>query len=75
MTPRAGISGWCVRHPIATALLTLASLLLGLLALRRRGGAPVPAAAVPPIPLLGRLNRAQPPRPARGGGGGGGGGG
>ncbi|WP_414860219.1 hypothetical protein, partial [Pseudomonas aeruginosa] len=22
MTPRAGISGWCVRHPIATALLT-----------------------------------------------------
>ncbi|MGV8776482.1 hypothetical protein, partial [Pseudomonas aeruginosa] len=36
MTPRAGISGWRVRHPIATALLTLASLLLGLLAFLRQ---------------------------------------
>ncbi|WP_166801903.1 efflux RND transporter permease subunit, partial [Pseudomonas aeruginosa] len=51
MTPRAGISGWCVRHPIATALLTLASLLLGLLAFLRLGVAPLPEADFPTIQI------------------------
>lgn len=51
MTPRAGISGWCIRHPIATALLTLASLLLGLLAFLRLGVAPLPEADFPTIQI------------------------
>ncbi len=60
MTPRAGISGWCVRHPIATALLTLASLLLGLLAFLRLGVAPLPEADFPTIQINALLPGGSP---------------
>ncbi len=66
MTPRAGISGWCVRHPIATALLTLASLLLGLLAFLRLGVAPLPEADFPTIQINALLPGGSPkPWPRR----------
>jgi len=60
VTPRAGISGWCVRHPIATALLTLASLLLGLLAFLRLGVAPLPEADFPTIQINALLPGGSP---------------
>ncbi|MEI9272602.1 multidrug efflux RND transporter permease subunit MexN, partial [Pseudomonas aeruginosa] len=60
MTPRAGISGWCIRHPIATALLTLASLLLGLLAFLRLGVAPLPEADFPTIQINALLPGGSP---------------
>ncbi|KSF77971.1 multidrug efflux RND transporter permease subunit MexN [Pseudomonas paraeruginosa] len=60
MTPRAGISGWCVRHPIATVLLTLASLLLGLLAFLRLGVAPLPEADFPTIQINALLPGGSP---------------
>jgi len=57
---RAGMSGWCVRHPIATCLLTIASLLLGLLAFLRLGVAPLPQVDFPTIQVNALLPGGSP---------------
>ncbi|WP_051885354.1 multidrug efflux RND transporter permease subunit [Lysobacter antibioticus] len=49
MSGRVSISGWFVRHPVATTLLTAAVLLLGLFALPRLPVAPLPQAEFPTI--------------------------
>ncbi|MCY1268107.1 Multidrug resistance protein MdtB [compost metagenome] len=60
MNARIGMSGWCVRHPIATVLLTIASLLLGLLAFLRLGVAPLPQVDFPTIQINALLPGASP---------------
>ncbi|MCL6688421.1 multidrug efflux RND transporter permease subunit [Pseudomonas sp. R3.Fl] len=60
MSVRAGMSGWCVRHPIATCLLTIASLLLGLLAFLRLGVAPLPQVDFPTIQVNALLPGGSP---------------
>ncbi|MFV3368341.1 multidrug efflux RND transporter permease subunit [Pseudomonas sp. NY15435] len=60
MSVRAGMSGWCVRHPIATCLLTIASLLLGLLAFFRLGVAPLPQVDFPTIQVQALLPGGSP---------------
>ena len=40
--PQRGLSAWCIDHPVATVLLTLALVLLGLFAFPRLPVAPVP---------------------------------
>ncbi|MEL7940650.1 multidrug efflux RND transporter permease subunit [Pseudomonas delhiensis] len=60
MNVRAGMSGWCVRHPIATCLLTIASLLLGLLAFLRLGVAPLPQVDFPTIQVSAQLPGGSP---------------
>ncbi|MBO3274431.1 multidrug efflux RND transporter permease subunit [Pseudomonas schmalbachii] len=60
MNTGAGVSGWCVRHPIATALLTIASLLLGLLAFLRLGVSPLPQVDFPTIQVTAQLPGANP---------------
>ncbi|SDK70574.1 hydrophobic/amphiphilic exporter-1, HAE1 family [Pseudomonas delhiensis] len=60
MSVRAGMSGWCVRHPIATCLLTIASLLLGLLAFLRLGVAPLPQVDFPTIQVNAQLPGGSP---------------
>nr|WP_283939572.1 multidrug efflux RND transporter permease subunit [Pseudomonas sp. R3.Fl] len=54
------MSGWCVRHPIATCLLTIASLLLGLLAFLRLGVAPLPQVDFPTIQVNALLPGGSP---------------
>ncbi|WP_434030648.1 multidrug efflux RND transporter permease subunit [[Pseudomonas] boreopolis] len=49
MTARISLSTWFVRHPVATTLLTLAVLLLGVAALPRLPVAPLPEAEFPTI--------------------------
>jgi len=49
VSARLSISGWFVRHPVATTLLTAAVLLLGLFALPRLPVAPLPQAEFPTI--------------------------
>ncbi|MGO1003136.1 multidrug efflux RND transporter permease subunit [Lysobacter sp. CA196] len=49
MSGRVSMSGWFVRHPVATTLLTAAVLLLGLFALPRLPVAPLPQAEFPTI--------------------------
>ncbi|MGC4011111.1 MAG: efflux RND transporter permease subunit [Pseudomonas sp.] len=60
MSVRAGMSGWCVRHPIATCLLTIASLFIGLLALFRLGVAPLPPVDFPTIQVQALLPGGSP---------------
>ncbi|QRY78919.1 multidrug efflux RND transporter permease subunit [Pseudomonas sp. PDNC002] len=60
MSVHAGMSGWCVRHPIATCLLTIASLMLGLLAFFRLGVAPLPQVDFPTIQVQALLPGGSP---------------
>jgi hydrophobe/amphiphile efflux-1 (HAE1) family protein len=55
-----GLSAWCIAHPVATALLTLALVLLGLFAFPRLPIAPLPQADFPTIQVSARLPGASP---------------
>ena len=55
-----GLSAWCIGHPVATALLTLALVLLGLFAFPRLPVAPLPQADFPTIQVSARLPGASP---------------
>jgi multidrug efflux pump len=59
MTGR-GISAWCIHHPVATALLTAAIVLLGVFAFPRLPIAPLPQAEFPTIQINGALPGASP---------------
>ena len=56
MSIRVSLSSWFVRHPVATTLLTLAVILLGVAALPRLPVAPLPEAEFPTI----RVNASLP---------------
>ncbi len=56
MSARVSLSSWFVRHPVATTLLTLAVILLGVAALPRLPVAPLPEAEFPTI----RVNASLP---------------
>ncbi|WMJ69376.1 multidrug efflux RND transporter permease subunit [Stenotrophomonas sp. 24(2023)] len=49
MTARVSLSSWFIRHPVATTLLTLAVVLLGVAALPRLPIAPLPEAEFPTL--------------------------
>ena len=55
-----GLSAWCIAHPVATTLLTLALVLLGLFAFPRLPIAPLPQAEFPTIQVSARLPGASP---------------
>jgi len=55
-----GLSAWCIAHPVATVLLTLALVLLGLFAFPRLPVAPLPQADFPTIQISARLPGASP---------------
>jgi HAE1 family hydrophobic/amphiphilic exporter-1 len=55
-----GLSAWCIAHPVATTLLTLALVLLGLFAFPRLPVAPLPEAEFPTIQISARLPGASP---------------
>ncbi|MBH1986123.1 MAG: efflux RND transporter permease subunit [Burkholderiales bacterium] len=55
-----GLSAWCIAHPVATTLLTLALVLLGLFAFPRLPIAPLPQAEFPTIQISARLPGASP---------------
>ena len=55
-----GLSAWCIAHPVATTLLTLALVLLGLFAFPRLPVAPLPQAEFPTIQISARLPGASP---------------
>lgn len=57
---RASIATWFVHHPVATTLLTVAVLLLGLFALPRLPVAPLPEAEFPTIRISASLPGASP---------------
>ena len=54
------LSAWCIAHPVATTLLTLALVLLGLFAFPRLPVAPLPEAEFPTIQISARLPGASP---------------
>ena len=56
----AGFTGWSVRRPVATTLLTLAFVLLGVLAFLRLPVAPLPEADFPTIQIRANLPGASP---------------
>ncbi|MBU6956639.1 multidrug efflux RND transporter permease subunit [Pseudomonas sp. CVAP len=60
MKVHGGISAWCIDHPVATALLTFALLLLGLIAFPRLPIAPLPEAEFPTIQVAAQLPGASP---------------
>ena len=55
-----GLSAWCIAHPVATVLLTLALVLLGLFAFPRLPVAPLPQADFPTLQVSARLPGASP---------------
>ncbi|MCM8565164.1 efflux RND transporter permease subunit [Thauera linaloolentis] len=55
MMPPRGIYAWCMAHPIGTVLLTMAAVLLGVLAYPRLPVAPLPEADFPTIQVTARL--------------------
>jgi multidrug efflux pump subunit AcrB len=57
---RHGVSGWCIEHPIATTLLTAASVLLGAFAFPFLPIAPLPQAEFPTISISAQLPGASP---------------
>jgi multidrug efflux pump len=57
---RRNLSAWFIAHPVATTLLTLALVLLGLLAFPRLPVAPLPQAEFPTIRISARLPGASP---------------
>lgn len=60
MKIHGGISAWCIDHPVATALLTFALVLLGLIAFPRLPVAPLPEAEFPTIQVAAQLPGASP---------------
>ncbi len=58
--PQRGLSAWCIDHPVATVLLTLALVLLGLFAFPRLPVAPLPQTEFPTIQINARLPGASP---------------
>ena len=54
------LSAWCVDHPVATVLLTLALVLVGLIAFPRLPIAPLPEAEFPTIQVSAQLPGASP---------------
>jgi HAE1 family hydrophobic/amphiphilic exporter-1 len=57
---RRNLSAWFIAHPVATTLLTLALVLLGLLAFPRLPVAPLPQAEFPTVRISARLPGASP---------------
>ncbi|MDO9006214.1 MAG: multidrug efflux RND transporter permease subunit [Aquabacterium sp.] len=57
---RVNISAWFIDHPVATTLLTLALVLLGLFAFPKLPVAPLPQAEFPTIQISARLPGASP---------------
>src|SRR5690606_36547224 len=57
---RWNISGWFIAHPIATTLLTLALVLLGMFAFPKLPVAPLPQAEFPTIQISARLPGSSP---------------
>lgn len=60
MSQGRSISAWCIDHPVATVLLTLALVLLGGLAFTRLAIAPLPEADFPTIQVNAQLPGASP---------------
>ncbi|QXI16924.1 multidrug efflux RND transporter permease subunit [Pseudomonas hamedanensis] len=60
MTPHKGISTWCIDHPVATILLTIALVLVGAVAFPRLPIAPLPEAEFPTIQVSAQLPGASP---------------
>src|SRR5690606_24158540 len=57
---RLNVSAWFIAHPVATTLLTLALVLLGLFAFPKMPVAPLPQAEFPTIQISARLPGASP---------------
>lgn len=60
MSVKPGISVWFIRHPIATFLLSLAVVAMGLVAFPQLPIAPLPQAEFPTLSITGRLPGASP---------------
>ncbi|RON30426.1 multidrug efflux RND transporter permease subunit [Pseudomonas lini] len=60
MKGHGSISAWCIDHPVATALLTFALVLLGVIAFPRLSIAPLPEAEFPTIQVAAQLPGANP---------------
>ncbi|MEN3951631.1 multidrug efflux RND transporter permease subunit [Iodidimonas sp. SYSU 1G8] len=60
MTSKTGLSIWFIRHPIATFLLSLAVVALGLVAFPQLPIAPLPQAEFPTLSISARLPGASP---------------
>jgi len=57
---RAGIADWCIRHKIGTTLLTIALVLLGVIAVPLMPMAPIPEVDLPTISVGARMPGASP---------------
>ena len=60
MSSHKGISTWCIDHPVATILLTIALVLVGAIAFPRLPIAPLPEAEFPTIQVSAQLPGASP---------------
>ena len=60
MKAHKGVSTWCIDHPVATILLTIALVLVGLIAFPRLPIAPLPEAEFPTIQVSAKLPGASP---------------
>ncbi|WDR35673.1 multidrug efflux RND transporter permease subunit [Pseudomonas serboccidentalis] len=60
MNAHKGVSTWCIDHPVATILLTIALVLVGLIAFPRLPIAPLPEAEFPTIQVSAQLPGASP---------------
>ncbi|HWH87176.1 MAG TPA: multidrug efflux RND transporter permease subunit [Pseudomonas sp.] len=60
MTSHKGVSTWCIDHPVATILLTIALVLVGVIAFPRLPIAPLPEAEFPTIQVSAQLPGASP---------------
>jgi HAE1 family hydrophobic/amphiphilic exporter-1 len=59
-SPRRGVATWFIHHPVATVLMTLAAVLLGLFAFFNLAVAPLPEADFPTIQVSASLPGASP---------------
>ncbi|MGP6462437.1 multidrug efflux RND transporter permease subunit [Pseudomonas parakoreensis] len=60
MKQHTGVSTWCIDHPVATILLTIALVLVGVIAFPRLPIAPLPEAEFPTIQVSAQLPGASP---------------
>ncbi|MGE8068930.1 multidrug efflux RND transporter permease subunit [Pseudomonas sp. NPDC089569] len=60
MKGHGSVSAWCIDHPVATVLLTIALVLLGAIAFPRLPVAPLPEAEFPTIQVAAQLPGASP---------------
>ncbi|CAI8743307.1 multidrug efflux pump RND permease subunit MdtB [Pseudomonas sp. IT-P2] len=60
MKQHKGVSTWCIDHPVATILLTIALVLVGVIAFPRLPIAPLPEAEFPTIQVSAQLPGASP---------------